>query len=371
MCYGHFEFTVIPFGWTNAPAVFMDLMNWVCKSYLDKFIIVFTDDILINSKSKEDHEVHLRLVLKLLKNESLFAKFSKYEFGYKKYIFSCVEQEEAFQALKDNLCNAPILSLPDGAEDFVVYCDASNQGLGCVLMQRGKKELSMRQRRWIELFSDYDCVIFYHPGKSNVVDDALSRKERMKPKRVRAMSMTIQSSIKQKLLAAQNEATKEENAPTEMLRSLDQQMEKKEDGGLYFMDRIQVPLMGNVRIMIIDKAHATRYSIHPGADKMYYDLRDMYWWPAEFSNNNSYHSSIRCALFEALYGRKCRSPVLWAKVEENRLIGLEMVQETTNKVVIIKERLKAAKDCQKSYADNRRKPSNFEEGDRVLLKVSP
>ncbi|GJZ22418.1 putative nucleotidyltransferase, ribonuclease H [Tanacetum coccineum] len=265
--YGHFEFTVMPFGLTNAPAVFMDLMNRVCKPYLDKFVIVFIDDILIYSKSKEDHEVHLRLVLELLKKERLFAKFSKCEFWLQEVHFlghvvnsngihvdpskieavknwkapktpseirsflglAGVEQEEAFQTLKDNLCNAPILSLPDGAEDFVVYCDASNQGLGCVLMQRGKviayasrqlkiheknytthdlelgavvfalkiwrhylygkksviytdhkslqhifnqKELNMCQRRWIELFSDYDCEIHYHPGKANVVADA-------------------------------------------------------------------------------------------------------------------------------------------------------------------------------------------------------
>nr|GFD12537.1 reverse transcriptase domain-containing protein [Tanacetum cinerariifolium] len=89
--------------------------------------------------------------------------------------------EEAFQTLKDNLCNAPILSLPDGVEDFVVYCDESNQGLGCVLMKKDKKELNMRQRRLLELFSDYECKIKYHPGKANVVVDALSKKERLKP----------------------------------------------------------------------------------------------------------------------------------------------------------------------------------------------
>ncbi|GKE31549.1 putative reverse transcriptase domain-containing protein, partial [Tanacetum coccineum] len=187
-----------------------------------------------------------------------------------------MEQEEAFQNLKDNLCNAPILSLPDGSEDFVVYCDASNQRLRCVLMQKGKviaygsrqlkiheknytthdlelgtvKELNMRQQRWIELFSDYDCEIHYHPGKANVVADALS------------------------------EASKVENAPAEMLRGLDQQMENKEDGGMYFMDRIWVPLVGDVRKMIMDEAHTMKYSIHAGADKMYHDLRDMYWWPS-------------------------------------------------------------------------------------------
>ncbi|GJR82368.1 putative reverse transcriptase domain-containing protein [Tanacetum coccineum] len=129
---------------------------------------------------------------------SLTQKNQKYVWG--------VDQEEAFQTLKNILCDAPILSLLDRVEDFVVYCDASNQGLGCVLMQRNKKELNMRQRRWIELFSDYECEICYHPGKANVVADALSRKERVKPKRVRAMAMTIQSGVKGMILAAQGEA---------------------------------------------------------------------------------------------------------------------------------------------------------------------
>ncbi|GJQ89351.1 retrotransposon protein, putative, ty3-gypsy subclass [Tanacetum coccineum] len=218
--YGHFEFTVMPFGLTNAPAVFMDLMSRVCKPYLDKFFIVFIDDILIYSKSKEDHEFHLKLVLGAAKKSR--------------------EQEEVFQTLKDNLCNAPILSLPDGAEDFVVYYDVSNQGLGCVLMQRGKViayasgQLKIHEKNYTTHDLELGVVeIRYHLGKANVVADALSRKERVKPRRVRAMSMTIQSSIKERLLVAKNEATKEENAPAEMLRDLDQQMEKKEDGGLY------------------------------------------------------------------------------------------------------------------------------------------
>ncbi|GKE42858.1 putative reverse transcriptase domain-containing protein, partial [Tanacetum coccineum] len=180
---------------------------------------------------------------------SLIKKNKKYEWG--------TEQEEAFQTLKNNLCNAPILSLPDGIEDFVVFCDASNQGLGCVLMQRGKKELNMRQSRWIELFSDCECEIRYHPRKANGVADALSRKERVKPKHVRTMAMTIQSRVKRMILEAQSKAFKQENAPVERLHGLDQQMERKEDESFYFMDHIWVPLVGGVRTIIMDEAHKT------------------------------------------------------------------------------------------------------------------
>nr|GFB39346.1 putative reverse transcriptase domain-containing protein [Tanacetum cinerariifolium] len=246
------------------------------------------------------------------------------------------EQENAFQTLKDMLCDAPILALPEGAYDFVIYCDASNKGFGCVLMQKNKviayasrqlkiheknytthdlelgavvfalkmwrhylygtksviytdhkslqhifdqKELNMHQRRWIELFSDYDCKIRYHPGKANAVADALSRKERAKPRRVRALSMTIHFNIKAKILEAQSEAFKNTSTPTKMLKGIDKQLERKEDGKLYLVERIWVPIYGNLRTLIINEAHATRYSIHLGANKMYYDLRGLYWWP--------------------------------------------------------------------------------------------
>ncbi|GKE10511.1 putative reverse transcriptase domain-containing protein, partial [Tanacetum coccineum] len=188
--------------------------------YLDKFVIVFIDDILIYSKTREENVEHLRLVLEQLKKEKLYAKISKCEFWlrevqflghvinglagyYCRFIenFSKIaksltiltqecktfdwgeEQELAFQTLKDNLCNAPVLALNDGLEDFMCH--------------------------WIELFSDYDYEIRYHPGNVNVVADALSRMEKVKPKRVRAMNMTLQSSIKDKILAAQKEASNE------------------------------------------------------------------------------------------------------------------------------------------------------------------
>ncbi|GJW84431.1 putative reverse transcriptase domain-containing protein [Tanacetum coccineum] len=233
----------------------------------------------------------------------------------KKYVWGD-EQETTFQTLKDKLCNAPVLALPDGLKDFVVYCDASCQGLGTksVIYTNHKslqhifdqKELNIHQRRWIELFNDYDCEIRYHPGKVKVLADVLSRKERIKPRRARAMNITIQSSIKSKILVAQNEVSKVVNAPTVMLRGLDEQMERRGDG--------------------------TLYSVHPGVDKMYYDLRDMYWWPG-----------IKKDI--ALYVSKC--------------------------LTCLKDRLKAARDRQKSYADKRRKPLEFSMGDHVLLKVSP
>ncbi|GKD02264.1 putative reverse transcriptase domain-containing protein, partial [Tanacetum coccineum] len=270
--YGHFEFMVMPFGLTNTPTVFMDLRNRVCKPYLDKFFIVFIDDILIYSKTKEEHEVHLKLVLELLRKEKLYAKFSKCEFWLQEVHFlgHVVNQSgvhvdpskiEAVKNWKDPITPSEVRSFlglagyyRHGVKDFVVYCDASNQGLGCVLMQRGKviayasRQLKIHEKNYtthdlelgavvfalktwrhylygtksIELFSDYEYEIRYHPGKANVVADALSRKERMKPRCVRAMAMTIHSGVKEMILAAQIEAFKQENVLVERLYGLDQ-----------------------------------------------------------------------------------------------------------------------------------------------------
>ncbi|GJY84262.1 putative reverse transcriptase domain-containing protein, partial [Tanacetum coccineum] len=153
----------------------------------------------------------------------------------------------------------------------VIYTD--HKSLQHVFSQ---KEFNMRQHRWIELFSDYDYEIRYHLGKANVVADALSGKERVKPKRVRAMNMILQSSIKDRILAAQKEAVDEFSV---LQKGLDEMIEQRSDGTLYYLDRIWVPLKGEVRTLIMDEAYKSKYSVHPGADKMYYDLRDRYWWP--------------------------------------------------------------------------------------------
>ncbi|GKD77249.1 putative reverse transcriptase domain-containing protein, partial [Tanacetum coccineum] len=418
----------------------------------------------------------------------------------KKYIWG-EDQKSAFQLLKQKLCEALILALPEGNDDFVVYCDASHQGLGAVLMQREKhildhKELNMRQRRWLELLADYDCEIRYHLGKENVVEDALSQKERIKPLRVRSLVITIHQNLPSQILKAQTEALKEENIKAENLRGMDKAFEIRPDGTRCIKNRSRLPLFGNLRDLIMHESHKSKYSIHPGFDKMYQDLKKLYWWPnmkaiiakyvgkcltcsrvkaecqkpsgllvqpeismwkwerittdfitklpktsnrhdtiwiivdrltkfahfiitretdsmktltrlyikeiisrhgvpisiisdrdshftskfwkslhsalgtqldmsttyhpktdgQKFSYNNSYHASIKATPFEALYGQKCRSLVCWAEVGDVQLTGPEIIHETTEKIVQIRQRLQSARDRQRSYANVRRKP---------------
>ncbi|GJX93449.1 putative reverse transcriptase domain-containing protein, partial [Tanacetum coccineum] len=364
--YGHFEFTVMPFGLTNAPTVFMDSMNRVCRPYLDKFVIVFIDDILIYSTTQEEHVEHLRLVLELLKKEKLYAKFSKCELWLREVQFlghvingngihvdpskieaKCKtfdwgeEQELTFQTLKDKLCNAPVLALPDRPEVFVL------------------ERVEYATRRWNELFSNYDCEIRYYPGKANVVADALSRKERVKPKR----------------------------------KGLDEMIEQRSDGTLYYLDRIWVPLKGDVRTLIMDEPKSNVKAEHQRPSGLLQQPRIPVWkwegiamdfliflhakdykmdrlarlylneivarhgvpisiisdrdsrFTSRFwqsmqealgtrldmstayhpqTDGQSYHSSVRCAPFEALYGRKCRSPIMWAKVGEGDYVLLKV-----------------------------------------------
>ncbi|GKE06417.1 putative reverse transcriptase domain-containing protein, partial [Tanacetum coccineum] len=415
--YGHYEFQVMPFGLTNAPA------------------------------NKKEHEEYLKAILELLKKEELYAKFSKCEFWLPK-------QEAAFQLIKQKLCSAPILALPEGSEDFIVYCNASIKGLGAVLMQREKTEAQK-----LENTKNEDVV-----------------------------GMVIENS-----------------KDLEKLRT--EKLEPHADGTLCLNGRSWLPCYGDLRTVIMHESHKSKYSIHSGSDKTYQDMKKLYWWPnmkadiatyvskcltcakfkaeyqrpsgllvqpeipqwkwdniimdfitklpkssqgydtiwvivdritksaifvpmretdpmeklarmylkevvtstayhpqtdgkiertiqtlkdmlracvidfikgwvnhlplVEFSYNNSYHASIKAAPFEAFYGRKCCSPVCWAEVREVQLTGPKIVQETTEKIIQIKQRIQAARDRQKSYADLKCKPMEFQVRDRVMLKVSP
>ncbi|GJX89736.1 reverse transcriptase domain-containing protein [Tanacetum coccineum] len=547
--YSHFEFQVMPFGLTNAPAVFMDLMNRVCKPCLDKFVIVFIDDILVYSKNDEEHEKQLRIILELLKEEKLYAKFLKCDFWldsvqfivhmidrsgvhvdpakieaikswaapmtptevrqflglagyYRRFIegFSLIskpltkltqknnkyewgsEEEEAFQTLKQKLCSAPILALPEGTKDFMMYYDASLKGYGAVLIQREKviayasrqlkvheenytthdlelgavvfalrlwrhylygtkcvvftdhkslqyilnqKELNLGQRRWIELLSNYDCEIRYHPGK---------------------------------IREAQKEVMKRKN----LLR------------------------FGGLRDLVMHESHKSKYSIHPGSDKMYQDLKLLYWWPnmeadiatyvskcltcmkvkaehqksfellqqpeilvwkweritmdfvngllrtpsgydtiwvivdrltksAHFlpmkktysmeklmqlylkevvcrhgipisviSDQDSHFMSrfwkllqkalgtnldMSAAYHPQMDGWKSRSPVCWSEVGDSQLTSLKLIRDMTEKIIQIKNCLLSARSRQKSYAARRTKSLEFDVDDMVLLKI--
>ncbi|GKE56563.1 putative reverse transcriptase domain-containing protein, partial [Tanacetum coccineum] len=272
--YGHYEFQVMPFGLTNALAVFMDLMNRGEKA------------------------------------------------------------EAAFQLLKQKLCSAPILALLEGSKNFIVYCDASHKGLGAVLIQREKviayasrqlkvhqknytthdlelgavvfalkmwrhylygtkcvvftdhkslqhildqKELNMRQRQWLELLSDYDCEIRYHPRNANMMADALSLKERSKPLRVRALVITIGLNLPKQILSAQSKSKKEENFIKEDLHGMINKLEPRTNEMLCLNNQSWILCFGDLRALIMHESHKSKYSIHPRSNKMYQDLKKLYW----------------------------------------------------------------------------------------------
>nr|ABA98151.1 retrotransposon protein, putative, Ty3-gypsy subclass [Oryza sativa Japonica Group] len=422
--YGLFECTVMSFGLTNAPAFFMNLMNKVFMEYLDKFVVVFIDDILIYSKTKEEHEEHLRLALEKLREHQLYAKFSKCEFWlsevkflghvissggvavdpsnvesvlswkqpktvseirsflglagyYRRFIenFSKIARpmtrllqkevkykwtedcEQSFQELKKRLATAPVLILPDSRKGFQVYCDESRLGLGCVLMQEGKvvayasrqlrphennypthdlelaavvhalkiwrhylfgnrtemytdhkslkyiftqPDLNMRQRRWLELIKDYDMEIHYHPGKANVVADALSRKSycnmsegRHLPWELCQEFEKLNLDIVSKGFVATLEAqptlfdqVREAQVNDPDIQEIKKNMRRgkaigyveDEQGTVWLGERICVPDNKELKDTIMKEAHETLYSIHPGSIKMYQDLKQQFWW---------------------------------------------------------------------------------------------
>ncbi|GJW07088.1 putative reverse transcriptase domain-containing protein [Tanacetum coccineum] len=282
-------------------------------------------------------QINLRIILELLKKEKLYAKFSTCDFWIHivQFLRHLIDSQGLYvdpakiEAVKNwaspttptELCEAPILALPEGNDDFVVYCDASHQSLGAVLMQREKhildqKELNMRQLRWLELLANYDCEIRYHPGKADDVADALSQKERIKSLRIRSLIMTLHPKLPTQILEAQTKVIKEENIKAENLRGMDKSFKIHHDRILPWG-----------LILNMSTGISSRYPDgqsernHPQHSKTCFELvigfgkiGNVHLPLVEFSYNNSYHASIKAAPFEALYGRKCRSPVFWAEV---------------------------------------------------------
>ena len=674
--YGHYEFLVMPFGLTNAPTAFMDLMNRVFRPYVDQFVVVFIDDILVYSKDRESHDTHLRVVLEILRKEQLYAKLSKCEFWlsevsflghivskegiqvdpkkievvvewkpprnvtevrsflglagyYRRFVkgFSMIAApmtrllqknvkyewsekcQGSFEKLKAFLTEAPVLTQPTCGKEYVIYSDASLNGLGCVLMQDGKvvayasrqlkpheknypthdlelaaivfalkiwrhylygekcfiytdhkslkylpsqRELNLRQRRWMELIKDYDCVIDYHPGKANVVADALSRKTVQTLRALNAnLSLSDDGTVVAELVARPNllnrvlEAQKKDEKISAIIDQIRDGKETEftvnENGVLCYKARVCVPDDDELRKAILEEAHSGSFAIHPGSTKMYQDLKMSFWWSGmkrdisefvtkclvcqrvkaehqvpsgllqpiripewkwdritmdfvvglpltgrkhdsvwvivdkltksahflpvrtdysldklaelyikeivrlhgipisiisdrdprftsrfwgklqeamgtrlnfstafhpqtdgqserviqiledmlrscaidyegswdrhiplvEFVYNNSFQSSIGMAPYEALYGRKCRTPLCWTELSERKVIGPDLIRETEEKVKIIREKLKVATDRQKSYTDMKKKDIRYEVGEKVFLKVSP
>ncbi|GKC15248.1 putative reverse transcriptase domain-containing protein [Tanacetum coccineum] len=385
--YGHYEFQVMPFGLTNAPAVFMDLMNRVCKPYLDKFVIVFIDDILIYSKNKKEHEEHLKAILELLKKEELYAKFSKCEFWIPKVQFlghvidsQGIDVDPAkIESIKDwespktpteirqflglacyyrrfikgfSKIAKPMTKLTQkkvtfkwGAKNFIVYCDSSHKGLGAVLMQNKKviayasRQLKIYEKNYTTHDLELGAVVFAlkiwrhylygtkytvftdHKSLQHILDQKelnmrqrRCRKERIKPLWVRALVMNIGLHRPKQILEAQIEAQEPENIKKEDVRGMTrkdipkEKLEPHSDGTLCLNSRNWLPCYGDIRTVIMHESHKSKYFIHPGSDKMYQDMKKLYWW-------------LNMKADIATYVSKCLTCVK-VKVEHQRSLGL-------------------------------------------------
>ncbi|KAH0759938.1 hypothetical protein KY290_023431 [Solanum tuberosum] len=301
--YGRYEFLVMSFGLTDAPATFMDLMNIVFKPYLYMFVIVFIDDILIYSRNEKDHASHLRIVLQTLKDKELYAKLSKCEFWLESVAFlGHIMSGERIKVDTQKIeANGKVIAYAS-RQLKVQEMNYPTHDLELAVV----KELNLRQRRWLEFLKDYDMSILYHPGKANVVVDALSRlfmgstthfeedkKElardvyRLARLRVQLMGSTegevvVMNGAKSSLVSEVKEKQDQDPFFLELKANVHKQkvmsFEQGGDGVLRYQGRLCVRRVDELQERIMEEAHSSRYSIHPGSTKMYHDLREVYWW---------------------------------------------------------------------------------------------
>ncbi|GJZ17633.1 putative reverse transcriptase domain-containing protein [Tanacetum coccineum] len=349
----------------------MDALTTLCHSELTN----------APAADEKEHEEHLKAILEFLKKEKLYAMFLKCEFWIPKVQFL---GHVIDSRVHDK--NTPPHDLELGSVVFAlkiwrhyiygtrctVFID--HKSLQHILDQ---KELNMRQRHWLELLSDYDCDIRYHLRKANVVADALSRKERVEPLRVRALVMTIGLDLPKRILEAQIEAQKPENLVNEDVGGMirkdipKEKLEPRADGTLCLHGRSWLPCYGDLRSVIMHESHKSKYSIHPGSEKMYQDMKKLYWWPNMKADIATYVSKcLTCARVKAKHQRPSVllvQPAIpewkWDNITMDFIAKLpRSSQETTEKIALIKQRMQAAQDRQKSYADEKRKPMEFEVG---------
>ncbi|WVZ80632.1 LOW QUALITY PROTEIN: hypothetical protein U9M48_028091 [Paspalum notatum var. saurae] len=464
--FGLYEYTVLSFGLTNAPAYFMNLMNKVFMEYLDKFVVVFIDDILIYSKTEEEHEEHLRLVLQKLRDHKLYAKLSKCEFWldqvpflghivskggimvdpskissvmdwkvpevvkevrgflglagyYRRFIesFSGIakpmtsllekgvpfiwtkERQAAFDELKKRLTTAPVLTLPDLTKSFTVYCDASKEGLGCVLMQEGKlrkhevnypthdlelaavvhalkiwrhylfgnrceiytdhkslkyiftqNELNMRQRRWLELIKDYDWRYITIRGKLICLLSCVREFESLNLGFVHHTTVATfeaEPTLEQEIRNHQKTDEKIREMREQIKLGKAPHFREDERGTVWYKNRICVPDVDSIKKLILSEAHDTAYSIHPGSTKMYHDLKERFWWYGMKRAVAEYVAVCdTCQRVKAEHQRPAGllQPLKipewkWEEISMDFIVGLPRTQKGYNSIWVVVDRL--------------------------------